>query len=213
MRLSSVAWVAALFVFGAIVGSALGQDDEVSRLTGPSLRTLQLHRGHFIETPDGVFWDMWGEQEYLKVFNRVVKKRAIKEKRTSPILAEWVTVGYRWEIEDHRDAVAWGVSGDEDDPREWYWERSVDGTPPLWHTVSPSRLGFIYIDERNRNAVAADEDTRSTKVVADLGGGLEPIPYPQDSTSPQRHRDHRGGKTSSFSLCPLCLCGESWVWG
>lgn len=165
------------------------QDDEVSLIAPAGQRLLHLHSQRFIRTPDGVLWDMWGEQEYLKVFNRVVKKRAIKEKRTTPILAEYVTIGHRWEIEDTRDAIAWGVTTGNRAPPQWYWTRESDGTPPLWHTTTPSARRFIYINERERNAVAEDEDTRSTKVIADLGANLYKIEINRGRGIAPRGRD------------------------
>lgn len=151
-----------------------------------SVRLASRYRKQFIRTPDGAFWDMWGEREYLRVFNSAVKQRAIKETRSVQGWASAKTVGYRWELEESREARAWAV-GESVGPSGHlqYWARDFGGMPPLWNSLTSQSISFIYINENDRDVRTTREDLRATRVLTQLdehlyrvavdrGRGLEP---------------------------------------
>ncbi len=129
------------------------------------------YRVRHIRTPDGTFWDMWGEREYRKVFNRVVDKIPIKRERTAEGWTTKITIGHRWELDETREARAWGVGQSRTpDNQLRYWRRAVGGTPPLWESLTSDVVPFIYINEDKRDVRSRDEDLRATRVIAQLSG-------------------------------------------
>ncbi|MCC7387751.1 MAG: hypothetical protein IT431_03185 [Phycisphaerales bacterium] len=160
-----------LVVWGGLrsqVGAQTTAPDEAARELSPAtLRLAAKHRLQFIRTPDGRFWDLWGEREYRRIFNRSVKKKEIKERRAAQGWATWITVGHRWEVNDSRDAHAWGISSTSEGME--FWRRSNRGTPPLWFCTRADDIPFIYINEEDRDVCTKDAELRATRVVAQLG--------------------------------------------
>lgn len=134
-----------------------------------SYRQLRLQSGHYIRTPDDVYWNMWGEQEYLKVFNEVVARKPVKRRRSEGMFIEWVTVGHQWEVAQTREKEAWAVPDIRlpNTPPD-FWDREIGGTPPLWWSSTADDFSFIYINEDEPDAVSRELDERATAVTAQL---------------------------------------------
>ncbi len=147
----------------AAQGESAAETVAAVELHPASRRLLEQHARHFIRTPDGAVWDLWGEQQYFELFNDRVRKEAIKKKRQNGILTYWDTVGFKWVINESTETKAWGLTSTH------YWAREVTGQPPLRTTLHPKPEEFIHINEVRRDVVAEDEDRRCTHVVTEYG--------------------------------------------
>ena len=176
-------WVVAVLVCGMLAAfGARAQDDSApddatgdgtTEIHPATMRRAAQYRVRHIRLPDGTFWDMWGEREFRKVFNRDVNKIPIyRERREQGFLTRTV-IGHKWELEDTRDARAWGVDQARDTRKELrYWARDFGGTPPLWESLTSDEIPFIYVNEDDRDVRSRDEDLRATRVIAQLSESL-----------------------------------------
>ena len=138
-----------------------------------TMRRAAQYRVRHIQLPDGTYWDMWGEREFRKVFNRDVNKVPIySERREQGFLTKKI-IGYKWELEETRDARAWGVDQARDASRQLrYWTREFGGTPPLWVSLTSDEMPFVYVNEDDRDVRSKDENLRATRVIAQLSESI-----------------------------------------